>query len=128
MKSKYSMFFILRTDIPMTSGMKAVHVADLAMNLFEQVDNHLDNHLRNNIGMRWVKGKKRKIVLSAKNLDELMSIYTKAKLVDHDGLQTALRTTAYDKDSSKESETVIGIGLFGKTSKIRKITNKLELL
>lgn len=120
------MFFILRTDIPMTSGMKAVHVADLAMNLFEQVDNHLDNHLRNNIGMKWVKGKKRKIVLSAKNLDQLMSIYTKVKLIDHNGLQTALRTTAYDKTNSKE--TVIGIGVFGKTSKIRKITHKLELL
>ncbi len=115
-KSEYKQVIVVREDLNLSRGKIAVQVAHASILGFEIVDE--------DIRKKWKSEGQKKIVLSVKNLDELMKIFEKAK---KENLPTAFVKDRGLTEIPPGTITAVVIGP-EKGNKIDKVTGSLKLL
>jgi len=116
---KYKQVIVVRMDVPMSQGKIAVQVAHAAVSAAEEARKKFKDWWKT-----WLREGQRKIVVKAKNLEEISMLEKKAKEAN---LPNALITDMGLTEIPPGTTTCLGIGP-APTEKIDKLTGELPLL
>lgn len=115
------MVIVVRKDISMTTGKVAAQCAHAAVECYRQSSHKTGSNF---VCKKWILTGQPKIVLQARNKEELLDLYNKAKAT---GLVVSKIADAGATELIPGTITAIGIGP-GDKDEINKITSKLKLL
>ncbi len=116
---KYKQVIAIRTDLKMSKGKLAVQVAHASISSFIETNNKKRDWTEN-----WLAEGQKKVVVRAKNLDELFSLKNHAERLD---IPCALITDAGLTELEPGTITALGMGP-APAELIDKVTGELKLL